>query len=62
MHRKVNKKKYEEKLETLPIADLVELNDSGSMGCPPDVLRRTWSEKMIWWGTGGIGASYTIGF
>jgi len=42
------------------IADLRELNDSGSMGCSPDVLRRTWSEKMIWWGTGGIGASYTI--
>ncbi|MEO0722358.1 MAG: nuclear transport factor 2 family protein, partial [Pseudomonadota bacterium] len=28
--------------------------------CPPDLLRRTWNEDMIWYGPCGIGASYTI--
>lgn len=42
------------------IDDLIELNESGSMGCPPEVLQRTWSDKMIWYGPAGIGASYTI--
>lgn len=27
---------------------------------PSDMLRRTWHEDMIWFGPGGIGASYTI--
>jgi len=42
------------------INDLVELNESGSMDCPPEVLERTWSEDMIWYGPAGIGATYTI--
>jgi len=42
------------------IDDLIELNESGSMGCPPEVLERTWSEDMIWYGPAGIGATYTI--
>lgn len=42
------------------INDLSELNDSGSMGCPPEVLEKAWSKDMIWYGPGGIGASYTI--
>ena len=27
---------------------------------PPEVLERTWSDRMIWYGPAGIGASYTI--
>ncbi len=42
------------------IDDLTALNESGSMGCPPEVLERTWSKDMIWYGPAGIGASYTI--
>lgn len=42
------------------VADLDELNKSGSMGCPPEVLEKAWAEDMIWYGPGGIGASYTI--
>lgn len=42
------------------VDDLSELNDSGSMGCPPEILEKSWSKDMIWYGPGGIGASYTI--
>lgn len=42
------------------IDDLTELNKSGATGCPPEVLERSWSNEMIWYGPGGIGASYTI--
>lgn len=42
------------------IDDLSALNESGSMGCPPELLEKTWSKKMIWYGPAGIGASYTI--
>lgn len=42
------------------IDDLDELNKSGSMGCPPEVLERTWSEEMLWYGPAGVGATYTI--
>ncbi len=42
------------------VADLTELNESGAMGCPPEVLEKTWSKDMIWYGPCGIGASYTI--
>lgn len=42
------------------VQDLSDLNASGSMGCPPDVLARTWHEDMLWYGPAGIGASYTI--
>lgn len=42
------------------VNDLTELNESGAMGCPPEVLAKSWSEDMIWYGPAGIGASYTI--
>jgi hypothetical protein len=42
------------------IGDLDRLNKSGSMGCPPEVLERTWSKDMIWYGPAGVGATYTI--
>lgn len=42
------------------VADLTELNESGAMGCPPEVLEKSWSKDMIWYGPCGIGASYTI--
>jgi hypothetical protein len=42
------------------IDDLNELNESGSMGCPPEVLEKTWSKDMIWYGPAGVGATYTI--
>ncbi len=43
------------------VQDLTDLNESGSMGCPPEVLARTWSPDMVWYGPAGIGATYTIG-
>lgn len=42
------------------VADLSRLNESGSMGCPPELLAKTWHEDMLWYGPAGIGASYTI--
>lgn len=42
------------------VDDLSALNESGSMGCPPEVLEKSWDKDMIWYGPGGIGASYTI--
>jgi len=42
------------------IDDLDDLNESGSMGCPPKVLENTWAPDMIWYGPAGIGATYTI--
>ncbi|CAH0536657.1 ester cyclase [Vibrio marisflavi] len=42
------------------VEDLSVLNDSGAMGCPPEVLEKSWSKDMIWYGPCGIGASYTI--
>ncbi|ASJ74233.1 nuclear transport factor 2 family protein [Granulosicoccus antarcticus] len=42
------------------VQDLSDLNTSGAMGCPPEVLARTWHEDMLWYGPAGIGASYTI--
>lgn len=42
------------------IRELSDLNDSGSMGCPPELLEKTWTKDMIWYGPAGIGASYTI--
>ncbi len=42
------------------VDDLIALNESGSMSCPPEVLERTWSKDMIWYGPAGIGATYTI--
>lgn len=42
------------------IGDLSDLNTSGSMTCPPEVLERTWSDRMVWYGPAGVGATYTI--
>lgn len=46
------------------ILDLNEANriaaETGENWMAPDVLRRTWHEDMIWSGSEGIGASYTI--
>ncbi len=42
------------------VDDLSALNESGSMGCPPEVLEKSWAKDMVWYGPGGIGASYTI--
>ncbi len=55
----------EEGIKTLALVnrmvdDLTALNESGAMGCPPEILEKTWSKDMIWYGPGGIGASYTI--
>jgi hypothetical protein len=30
------------------------------MGCPSELLEKTWAKDMIWYGPAGIGASYTI--
>lgn len=40
------------------VDDLSQLNNT--TGCPPEVLEKSWSKDMIWYGPGGIGASYTI--
>ncbi|MGL5687017.1 MAG: ester cyclase, partial [Vagococcus fluvialis] len=42
------------------VDDLSALNNSGAMGCPPEVLEKSWSKDMIWYGPASIGASYTI--
>ncbi|MFT2109701.1 nuclear transport factor 2 family protein [Marinomonas sp. 2405UD68-3] len=42
------------------ITDLDTLNKSGSMTCTPDVLEKTWSKNMMWYGPAGVGATYTI--
>ena len=30
------------------------------MDCPPEILEKTWSKDMIWYGPAGVGATYTI--
>lgn len=55
----------EESVKTLQLVnqmvnDLSELNESGAMGCPPEILEKTWAKDMIWYGPAGIGATYTI--
>lgn len=55
----------EEGVKTLALVnkmvdDLTQLNQSGAMGCPPEVLEKSWDKDMIWYGPSGIGASYTI--
>lgn len=42
------------------VNDLITLNENGSMGCPPEVLEKTWAKDMIWYGPAGVGATYTI--
>ena len=42
------------------VDDLGELNKSGAMDCPPEILEKTWSKDMLWYGPAGVGATYTI--
>jgi hypothetical protein len=42
------------------VDDLTRLNETGSSECAPEVLERTWSDDMLWYGPAGIGATYTI--
>ncbi|MEM7662134.1 MAG: nuclear transport factor 2 family protein [Pseudomonadota bacterium] len=42
------------------IEDLRSINHLDDEPCPPDLLRRTWHEDMLWYGPSGIGATYTI--
>lgn len=37
-----------------------DIHDAGKFARRQDELRQHWAEDMIWWGPGGIGASYTI--
>jgi hypothetical protein len=48
------------KLVNEMVNDLNEFNKSGSMGFPPEILERTWTPDMLWYGPAGIGATYTI--
>ena len=55
----------EEGISTLTLVnkmteDLSKHNEINAAGFPLEVLERTWSKDMIWYGPGGIGASYTI--
>ncbi len=42
------------------VADLTAINHLDDFRPPPELLRRTWAEDMLWYGPCGIGASYTI--
>ena len=42
------------------VNDLDELNRTGNDRCPPEVLRRTWREDMMWHGPAGIGSICSI--
>ena len=42
------------------VNDLDELNRTGNDKCPPEVLRRTWHEDMMWHGPAGIGSTFSI--
>jgi hypothetical protein len=42
------------------IGDLTDLNKSKDDSPPPDLLRKTWHDDMLWFGPAGIGATYTI--
>ena len=59
MIRKVGLKPVIELIKKMA-EDLNDLNVSGSMTCAPEILERTWSKNMCWFGPCGIGASYTI--
>lgn len=41
------------------VDDLSELNETGER-CPPELLRKSWHDDMIWHGPSGIGSTYTI--
>jgi len=47
-------------LVNLLISNLSALNRSDENRCPPEILRRTWHEDMLWYGPAGIGSCYTI--
>lgn len=47
-------------LVNVMIADLRGINALEKFRCPPELLRKTWHEDMIWYGPCGIGASYTL--
>jgi hypothetical protein len=55
-------KEAEKTMEVLNrmISGFDEINKSGDDRCPPELLARTWTEDMVWYGPTGIGASYTI--
>lgn len=42
------------------IDDLSALNTSANDNYPPEILAKSWSENMAWYGPAGIGATYTI--
>ncbi len=42
------------------VQDLHQLNVSGEDNCPPELLERSWTDDMIWYGPAGIGATYTV--
>ncbi|QBY04202.1 nuclear transport factor 2 family protein [Thalassotalea sp. HSM 43] len=42
------------------IEDLSNLNETADDNYPPEILAKSWSENMVWYGPAGIGASYTI--
>jgi len=42
------------------VADLSELNKSANDNCPPEILERSWTKDMLWYGPAGIGSTYTV--
>lgn len=42
------------------IEDFSQLNQTANDNYPPEILERTWSKDMVWYGPAGIGATYTI--
>lgn len=42
------------------IDDLSQLNKTANDNYPPEILEKTWSKDMVWYGPAGIGATYTI--
>ncbi|MFT6193344.1 MAG: ketosteroid isomerase-like protein [Cognaticolwellia sp.] len=42
------------------IDDLSQLNQTGNDTYPAEILEKTWSKDMMWYGPAGIGATYTI--
>jgi hypothetical protein len=52
----------EEGQETLALIRrmMTDLGTPGKFARRQDELRRHWAEDMLWWGPGGIGATYTI--
>jgi hypothetical protein len=42
------------------IDDFSQLNQTANDNYPPEILEKTWSKDMVWYGPAGIGATYTI--